>query len=58
MYSEVFNTRAAQRLQKIGFDSVMPGIAQGVLGIRKGECWMVPPIVVLIMEVEFDWCFK
>lgn len=54
--------------QRVALDSVIPGFAKGVMGMRQGERrllyihpslgfrsmhWTVPPNMVLVMDVEF-----
>jgi peptidylprolyl isomerase len=65
---ELFDTRTLPRPQEVCLDFVIPGFAQGVLGMKVGErrklyihpklgyrCmhWTVPPNVVLVIDVEF-----
>jgi peptidylprolyl isomerase len=64
---ELFDTRKTQRPQKICLDCVIPGFAQGIVGMRVGERrklyihpelgfrtmhWTVPPNATLIIDVE------
>lgn len=63
----LFDTRTTSKAQKICLDCVIPGFAQGVLGMRAGERrklyihpqlgfrtmhWTIPPNAALIIDVE------
>lgn len=63
----LYDTQREGILQKVRLDSVIPGFAKGVMGMRQGERrvlyihpslgfrsmhWIVPPNAVLVMDVE------
>lgn len=64
----LYDTQREGLLQKVRLESVIPGFAKGVMGMKQGERrllyihpslgfrsmhWTVPPNAVLVMDVEF-----